>query len=72
MSREKAIARAEALFDGGTFFDLLASWVAHPTESQNLACRDELRTYLSGAMVPFLEEMGFTCRLVECHYPESW
>lgn len=65
MSREKAIARAEALFDSGAFFDLLARWVAHPTESQNEARRDSLRTYLNGALVPYLEGMGFTCRLVE-------
>jgi acetylornithine deacetylase/succinyl-diaminopimelate desuccinylase-like protein len=65
MSREKAIARAEALFDGGAFFDLLARWVAHPTESQTEAGQDVLRTYLTGAIVPYLKEIGFTCRVVE-------
>ncbi len=65
MSRENAIARAEAIFDEGTFFDLLTRWVSHPTESQNEACREALRTYLTGAITPYLENMGFTCRLVD-------
>ena len=65
MSREKAIARAEAIFDNDNFFDLLARWVSHPTESQNEERENELRTYLSGAITPVLEGLGFTCRLVD-------
>ena len=65
MSREKAIARAGAIFDDGTFFDLLTRWVSHPTESQNEACKDPLRTYLSEAIGPYLEKLGFSWRLVE-------
>ena len=65
MSRENAIARAEAVFDDGTFFDLLTRWVSHPTESQNEACRDALGNYLTGAITPYLENLGFTCRLVD-------
>jgi hypothetical protein len=65
MSREKAIARAAKQFDDGTFFDLLAGWVHHPTESQNEACHEALKTYLTGAITPYLESMGFTCRLAE-------
>jgi len=65
MSRENAIARAGAIFDDGTFFNLLSRWVAHPTESQNEACKDALGTYLTGAITPYLENMGFTCRLVD-------
>ncbi len=64
MSRENAIARAGAIFDDGTFFDLLSQWVSHPTESQNKACGDPLRTYLTGAITPYLENMDFRCRLV--------
>lgn len=63
MSREQAIARAAKKFDDGTFFDLLAGWVHHPTESQNEACHEALNTYLTGAIAPYLESMGFTCRL---------
>ena len=65
MSREHAIARAKAIFDDGTFFDLLTRWVSHPTESQNEACKEPLQTYLTGAIAPYLETMGFSCRLVE-------
>ncbi len=72
MSRETAVARAEAIFDNGTFFDLLSRWISHPTESQNEACKDALRTYLTGAITPYLENMGFSCRLVECHKPDSF
>ncbi|MEJ2168801.1 MAG: M20 family metallopeptidase [Desulfobacterales bacterium] len=63
MSREQAIARAAKQFDDGAFFDLLAGWVQHPTESQNEACQEALNTYLTGAIAPYLESMGFTCRL---------
>ena len=65
MSRKNAVARAGAIFDDGTFFDLLTHWVSHPTESQNEACREALRTYLTGAIAPYLENMGFSCRLVD-------
>jgi hypothetical protein len=65
MSRENAIARAEAVFDDGTFFDLLTRWVSHPTESQNEACREALGNYLTGAITPYLENLGFACRLVD-------
>jgi len=65
MNREQAIARAEKRFDDGTFFDLLAGWINHPTESQNEACEEALKSYLTGAITPYLESLGFTCRLVD-------
>jgi acetylornithine deacetylase/succinyl-diaminopimelate desuccinylase-like protein len=65
MSREQAITLAEKQFDDGIFFDLLAGWVHHPTESQNEACQEALQTYLTGAITPYLENMGFTCRLTD-------
>ena len=65
MSRQVAIDRAEAIFGDGTFFDLLTRWVCQPTESQNEACRDALRNYLTGAITPYLENIGFTCRLAD-------
>jgi acetylornithine deacetylase/succinyl-diaminopimelate desuccinylase-like protein len=63
MNREQAIVRAAKLVDDGTFFDLLADWVSHPTESQNYECEAPLRTYLTDAITPYLERMGFSCRL---------
>ena len=65
MSRENAIARAGAIFDDGSFFDLLSRWVSIPTESQNEACKDPLQAYLTTAMTPYLENMGVSCRLVD-------
>jgi len=63
MSREQAIVRSAKLADDGSFFDLLAEWVAHPTESQNYDCQAPLRTYLTDAITPYLNRMGFACRL---------
>ncbi len=65
MNRDNAIARAEAMFDDGSFLDLLSRWVAHPTESQNDACRDPLRIYLTDAIAPYLKRMDFSCRVLE-------
>jgi len=65
MSRDKAITRAEALFDDGRFFDLLARWVAFPTESQNEACTTPLQDYLAREITPYLEGMDFSCRIVD-------
>ncbi len=65
MSREQAIARAAKRFDDGDFFNLLAKWVHYPTESQNEACKEELITYLTDAIIPYLTSMGFTCRLAD-------
>jgi acetylornithine deacetylase/succinyl-diaminopimelate desuccinylase-like protein len=64
MTRENTIQRAEALYDSGAFFDLLAQWVAHPTESQNEARDTELNAYLTEAVTPYLEQMGFSCRVM--------
>jgi acetylornithine deacetylase/succinyl-diaminopimelate desuccinylase-like protein len=64
MSREAAIAHAEAYFDGGAFKADLARRVAIPTESQNPARADELERYVEHEMRPALEALGFTCRVL--------
>src|SRR5262245_780704 len=64
MSREAAIARAEAYFDGGNFKADLARRVAIPTESQNPARAGELERYVAEEMRPVLEALGFTCRIL--------
>jgi acetylornithine deacetylase/succinyl-diaminopimelate desuccinylase-like protein len=64
MSREAAIARAEAYFDGGTFKADLTRRVAIPTESQNPARAAELERYVAEEMRPALEALGFTCRIL--------
>jgi acetylornithine deacetylase/succinyl-diaminopimelate desuccinylase-like protein len=65
MTREGALARAEAYFDDGRFFDDLKRRVAFPTESQNEERGEELRAYLAGEMKPYLEAMGFRCEILE-------
>lgn len=69
MSRDKAIALACAEFDSGRFAADLARRIAIPTESQNPARGRELRAYLTDEMVPTLERMGFTTRIME--YPKA-
>lgn len=65
MSRETAIAQAEAYFDGGSFFKDLARRVAYPTESQNEDRVSEMKDYLTQDMQPYLEKMGFGIRIVD-------
>ena len=63
MSRDAAIAAAEAYFDDGGFVRDLARRVAIPTESQNPERAEALMAYLEGEMRPSLELLGFHCRL---------
>jgi acetylornithine deacetylase/succinyl-diaminopimelate desuccinylase-like protein len=64
MSREAAIANAEAYFDCGAFKTDLARRVAIPTESQNPERAAELKRYIETEMRPALEAMGFVCRVL--------
>ncbi len=64
MSREAAIARAEAYFDGGGFEADLARRVAIPTESQRDDRGDAFQRYLDLEMRGRLEAMGFACRVL--------
>jgi acetylornithine deacetylase/succinyl-diaminopimelate desuccinylase-like protein len=62
MTREAAVARAEAYFDSGAFLQDLARRVAMPTESQNPDRAPVLADYLEGEIRPALEALGFACR----------
>ena len=64
MSRETAIARAEAYFDSGDLKRELARRVAMPTESQNPARAPVLVEYLETEMKPALEKLGFKTQLL--------
>src|SRR3982075_2156943 len=64
MSREAAIANAEAYFDCGAFKTDLARRVAIPTESQNSERPAALKPYIETEMRPALEAMGFVCRVL--------
>ena len=60
MSRQDAIARAVADFDGGGFLDDLAALIAVPSESQNPDRGAALDAYLAEHMRPMLAGMGYT------------
>ncbi len=64
MSRAEAIAKAEQYFDSGALKTDLARRVAMPTESQNPERAPVLDQYVEREMVPALEKLGFTCRLL--------
>ncbi len=59
-SREGAIARALAFFDGGGFRDRLAALVAIPSTSQDAGHEADVERYLRAAIQPWLERLGFT------------
>lgn len=64
MSRETAIANAQAMVDDGRLLAVLARRVAWPTESQEPARGPELARFLSEEMVPSLEAAGFACEIL--------
>lgn len=63
MSRNNALEQVETYFQGGEFFTDLAALVAFETESQNPDQAPILGQYLTDAMVPRLEALGFECVL---------
>jgi len=69
MSREAAIAKAEAYFESGGLKTDLARLIAMPTESQNPERADVLTAYIETEMRPLLESLGFTCKTL--HHPKA-
>ncbi|WP_209888678.1 M20 family metallopeptidase [Rhizobium leguminosarum] len=70
MTREAAIARAEAYFDSGSFRTDLARRVAMPTESQNPDRRQVLLDYIETELTPTFAALGFICHtLTEGGWP---
>lgn len=70
MTRDAAIARAEAYFDSGAFREDLARRVAMPTESQNPDRAPVLAEYIETEIKPAFEGLGFVCRtLSEGNWP---
>ena len=59
-SREGAVARALAFFDGNGFRDRLAELVAVPSTSQDPGHEADVQRYLERAIRPWLEQMGFS------------
>jgi acetylornithine deacetylase/succinyl-diaminopimelate desuccinylase-like protein len=64
-TRDDAIARASQSFSSGRFLAEIARRVALPTESQKPGREAELHAYLAGDIVPSVETLGFTCKVVE-------
>ncbi|MET4687689.1 M20 family metallopeptidase [Sinorhizobium fredii] len=62
MTRDAAIARAEAYFDSGDFRADLARRVGMPTESQNPERASVLAQYLDTEIRPAFKALGFACR----------
>lgn len=65
MSRDAAIDTVSDYFDAGAFKSDLADLVAYESESQNTDGKPELQRYLSEAMQPRLEKLGFTCEIID-------
>ncbi|KON64053.1 acetylornithine deacetylase [Komagataeibacter europaeus] len=62
-SREDLIASAVSLFDAGEYERRLRDLVAIQSTSQDDTHSDDVQRYLTEAMVPWLERMGFTCTI---------
>lgn len=65
MIRQTAIDTVAAYFDKGSFQSELADLVRYPTESQNPEAQAELHRYLTDAMLPRLQALGFDCEILE-------
>jgi len=65
VERKDAIERAKRFFDDGSFFNLVADWVALDTGSQEDDRRPEMLAYLEQKMMPYLDSMDFDLRVVE-------
>jgi acetylornithine deacetylase/succinyl-diaminopimelate desuccinylase-like protein len=65
MSRDGAIARARAHYDGGDFLADLRRRVAFPSTSQEPEHAPVLRRYLQEEMAPSLAPLGFTSQLID-------
>lgn len=64
MSREQAIARADAIFGSGDFLAMLDRMVGYRTDSQSDQHGGALRDYLGDELAPNFQALGFTTRIV--------
>ena len=73
MTRNTAIAKATEYFETGRFQSDLSHLVSYRSESQNPApeARSEALRYLTEAMKPRLEAMGFVCDIIENPDPKG-
>lgn len=64
-SRDDVVARARAYVNGGGFVAELAPRIAIPSESPREDSGPDQLRYLREEMIPCLEAMGFTCRILD-------
>ncbi|WP_138732437.1 M20 family metallopeptidase [Modestobacter excelsi] len=64
MDRQTALDAATATFDSGAFLETLGRRVRYQTESADPGRADDLRAYLTEELVPDVERLGFTARVV--------
>lgn len=64
-TRQQAQARAAVYLDEGRFEAELAELVTHRTESQRGGSLPDCRRYLTEAMVPRFDALGFVCRIFD-------
>ncbi|WP_421106196.1 M20 family metallopeptidase [Streptomyces sp. NEAU-S77] len=69
MTRSAAIQHACDYFDSGAFLEDVSRRVALPTESGDPASLRPLRTYLEEEIVPAVERLGATARIVDNPVP---
>ena len=69
-TRSATIEAALAWFDAGHFRDELDRRIAIRTESQEPDRGAELHAYIDAEMIPALEKLGFTTRVIENPFPE--
>ncbi|MDB5315078.1 MAG: hypothetical protein JWO26_942 [Rhodospirillales bacterium] len=62
-TRQGALDRAAASFDDGSFKSLLTELVAIPSTSQEAGAEQALHSYLTQAITPWVERLGFTAAI---------
>ena len=65
MTKANALNRASALMDSDRFFNLLKDLVAQDTGSRADDRKPQMLAYLETRMIPWLKEMGFSCRVAQ-------
>jgi len=65
LNRDSAIGYANSFFDNGSFFNILADWIAVDTGSRKDDRKPQMLVYLEEKVKPFLMDMDFQCRIVE-------
>ncbi|MES2710334.1 MAG: M20 family metallopeptidase [Pseudomonadota bacterium] len=62
-TRQGALDRAATAFDDGSFKTLLTDLVAYPSTSQEAGAEAALHDYLTNAITPWVERLGFTAAI---------